>query len=127
MKTKTLSLIFLLLSATSSFAETWSIDTCKLVSAEVNASLPMSVDAVTELKNTFCLPHQDGPNFNYNYNVSESIRSIPETQKKVVKNSWCSTPDLLDMLNSLSGVSFIYYTVNGDFVGKFGFSKKDCN
>ena len=126
-KTKTLFLIFLILSATSSYADNWSMDTCKSVSAEVNLSLPMNVDAVTELKNTFCLPHQDGPNFNYNYIVAESIQSIAKSQKKVVKNSWCSTPDLLDMLNSLSGVSFTYYTVNGDFVGKFGFSKKDCN
>ena len=120
-------ILILLLYTPTSFAEKWSMDFCKSVSAETNINLPMLVDSVTELRNTFCLPGQDGPTFNYNYVVAESIRSIPDSQRDIVKRSWCTTPELLDMLNSLSGVGFSYYRDNGDFVGKFSFSQKNCN
>ena len=54
MKTKILFLAFLALFFSNSNAETWSMNYCKNVSAQVN-SLPMNVD-LTDLINTFCLP-----------------------------------------------------------------------
>ena len=127
MKNKVFALVFLLMLSSNSYSDTWSMEFCKSVAAEVNINLPMSVDSVTELRNAFCLPDRKGPIFNYNYVVAENIKSIPETQRDIVRRSWCTTPDLLDMLKSLSNANFSYYQEDGTFVGEFSFSKEDCD
>ena len=126
MKTKILFLAFLALFFSNSNAETWSMKYCKNVSAQVNSNLPMNVDSVTDLINTFCLPTKYGPEFNYKYTVDDSIELIPDVQRDTVMRSWCTTPDLMDMLKGLSGVRFSYYQINGNFVGVVSFSYKDC-
>ena len=104
MKTKILFLAFLALFFSNSIAETWSMNYCKNVSAQVNSNLPMNVDSVTDLINTFCLPTKYGPEFNYKYTVDDSIELIPDAQRDTVMRSWCTTPDLMEMLKGLSGV-----------------------
>ena len=102
---------------------------CNEVASEINSSMGgMKIDQMTILTSAIC---PTDANFLYNYKVTSDISSeifreaMPEL-KTININSWCSDPNLNELLSMLDSVGFRYSTNNGIYLGEFKIDKSLC-
>lgn len=96
-------------------------------SNEMNKTLPMKVDNVTELVNTTAL----GKEFTYYYKVSDnnnlSQSNLDNSLKSKIVNQACMPfSDTKKLLDKGVILTYIYNYSSGKYVGKISIQKSDC-
>ena len=113
------------------------IEDCRIVSDNMNKSMPRKVDELTTLDTTYCIQEQGNVTFCYKYtlNISkEESAQIPQLTKNDMKNSMrnylekklCDSTIMKSMLK-YSNIKYEYFLKNGESFNTMIFSKKDCS
>ena len=96
-------------------------------SSEINKTLPMMVDKVTQLTSTTA----SGKELIYSYkltdtNVKYSQLDLDKYLKNDIINSVCTTSDTRNMINLGAGLVYTYYDNLGKYIGKVSVHSYDC-
>jgi len=128
-KFKLIALIALIASFSNSLLAN-DFKECQNVASDLNVTLPMNIDKVTQVVGTVCVPSSKrGKKVKFVYSLEISDTRI--TKKGILSlrskqvNFWCSNPTQKNMLKQFD-VKYSYNMVNGTYLGANSFTIKDC-
>jgi hypothetical protein len=112
------------------FANSGTMEICKLASANTNKSLPIIKDSVTILRDTGCISASPKNIFLYilelsvTADVARKINYEKEIKPEVL-TLYCTDPRVRPVLNAFD-IDSRYYTKKGEYVGSFFMTAKEC-
>lgn len=103
---------------------------CNLIASEINQSMAnMRVDKITILKNCICTYDA---HLHYMYIITENTsrnifeKIMDQELKPIVINSWCTSPDMSELMKMLNSITYNYSSANGIFLGEYTIDESYC-
>lgn len=95
-------------------------------SEEINKSLPMMVDEVTQLTTTIASGNE--LSYSYKFLGSQKITQsdLNSSLQEDIVNQACTTPETMALLDADATFKYRYYDKNGKYIGEIPVGKSDC-
>ena len=125
-----INLLLVIILNFPNFANSETIEICKLASANANKSLPIKKDSVTTVRETGCISARPKNIFIYVLEISvkaDVARKLNYEKdiKPEVLTLFCTDPKVRPVLNAFD-IDNRYYTEKGEYVGSFFMTAKEC-
>ena len=102
---------------------------CNLLASELNKSVPMMVDRVTEWATTVCVESGNRLMLRYVYRMDLRDAAIGQreinTLRPRITKSWCSDPGQRKLLE-LVNIQYYYTASGGGYLGVLVIDPRDC-